>query len=185
MAVLPQVEAREEKQDSLPLVSIILPVYNDQDTLADCLKSLRVQSYSNFELIVVNDGSNDRSPQIASEFAATDPRMRVLPIAHSGTSAAKNAGFESSKGSIIFFAEGDAIYMQDYLSKAVECIRTDTAIGGVCVLGGVWETRRTFVTRSIDAENQIRDTLLIFKGQKPLRCRKNRYSAFAFVRRPQ
>lgn len=174
MAAIPQLEPRAEQED-LPFVSIVLPVFNDQDTLADCLRSLRIQSYSNFELIVVNDGSIDRSPQIANEFAAKDPRIRVLAIAHSGTSSAKNAGFESSKGSIIFFAEGDAIYMEDYLSEAVECIRSDATIGGVCVLGGVWETRRTFITRSIDAENQIRDTLLI-TGKRPP------YFAWVFTR---
>lgn len=161
--------------DSHQFVSIILPVFNDQDTLAECLKSLQAQSYSNFELIVVNDGSVDRSPQIANEFSANDARIRVLVIPHSGTSGAKNAGFESSKGSIIFFAEGDAIYMEDYLIKAVECIRNDSSVGGVCVLGGVWETRRTFVTRSIDAENQIRDTLLI-TGKRPP------YFAWVFTR---
>ncbi len=165
----------ESQSTGYPLVSIILPVFNDQDTLTECLDSLRKQSYSNFEIIVVNDSSSDRSPEIAHEMAMQDSRLKLLDIPHSGTSTAKNSGFQSSKGSIIFFAEGDAIYNDSYLSKAVECIRNDSSIGGVCVLGGVWETRRTFVTRSIDAENQIRDTQLITGKRSP-------YFAWVFTR---
>ena len=164
-----------QSDDNRHLVSIILPVFNDHDTLRECLSSLCAQTYPNFELIVVNDGSTDGSPQLAQEFAMHDPRVRVLDIPHSGTSAAKNSGFEASKGSVILFAEGDAIYSKSYLDKALDCIRSDSSVGGVCVLGGVWETRRTFVTRSIDTENQIRDTQLI-TGKRPP------YFAWVFTR---
>ncbi|MGI0081339.1 MAG: glycosyltransferase, partial [Nitrososphaerales archaeon] len=167
--------SKENESGSYPFVSIVLPVFNDQDTLKDCLDSLRKQSYSNFEIIVVNDASSDRSPEIVQEMSRQDSRLRLLDIPHSGTSTAKNSGFQESKGSIIFFAEGDAIYDDSYLSKAVECICYDSSIVGVCVLGGVWETRRTFVTRSIDTENQIRDTQLITGRRSP-------YFAWVFTR---
>jgi glycosyltransferase involved in cell wall biosynthesis len=141
-------------------VSIVLPVYNDQDTIGESLRSLTNQSYKDLEIIVVNDGSTDGTLSIALEIGRNDPRLKVVGINHSGTSTAKNYGFNLSRGPIVFFAEGDAVYEDDYVLKSVNCIQKDPKIGGVCVLGGIWETRKTFVTISIDAENQIKHALI-------------------------
>ena len=165
----------EDKLEEPSLVSIILPVFNDEDTIRESLESLGRQSYKNAEIIVVDDASTDGTRSIVQEIARGDSRIKPIDIQHSGTSGAKNIGFGISKGSVIFFAESDAVYSEDYLERALGCIRNDPKVGGVCVLGGVWETRRTFVTRSIDAENQIRDTLLI-KGKRPP------YFAWVFTR---
>jgi glycosyltransferase involved in cell wall biosynthesis len=156
-------------------VSIILPVYNDQDTIAESLGSLMGQTYRNLEIIVVNDGSTDKTRSLAQDISKNDSRVKIADIEHSGTSTAKNTGFNISKGPIIFFAEGDAIYGEDYVLRSVDCIHENPGIGGVCVLGGIWEERRTFVTRSIDAENQIKHALIHRGKMEP-------YYAWVFTR---
>ncbi|HZW57131.1 MAG TPA: glycosyltransferase [Nitrososphaerales archaeon] len=158
-----------------PLVSVILPVYNDEDTIERSLGSLLEQTYENCEFIVVNDGSTDSTPKVVRGLASAERRIRFVDIVHSGTSSAKNAGYALSSGPIIFFAEGDAIYEKDYVEKAVNCLESSTKFGGVCVLGGIWEIRRTFVTRSIEAENAIKHTLLHEGRMKP-------YFAWVFKR---
>jgi glycosyltransferase involved in cell wall biosynthesis len=153
-------EEQETRALESSTVSIILPVYNDEDTIGQSLESLMDQSYKNLEIIVVNDGSTDGTRSIAQEIAQDDPRVRIVDIEHSGSSAAKNRGFDLSKGPILFFAEGDAIYNRDYVLSSVGCLHNDPKIGGVCVLGGIWEVRRTFITRSIKAENKIIHALI-------------------------
>ena len=61
-----------------PLVSVILPVYNGEDHVIDCIESIRNQTYSDFEFIIVDDASTDTTPQILQDFAAKDPRIKIL-----------------------------------------------------------------------------------------------------------
>jgi len=168
-------EKRETDALESPTVSIILPVYNDQETIGQSLRSLMDQSYRNVEIIVVNDGSTDETRSIVQEVAKDDPRARIADIEHAGTSAAKNSGFNLARGPIVFFAEGDATYSEDYVLNSVRCLQKDPRMGGVCVLGGIWEVRRTFVTRSIDAENQIKHALIHRGKMEP-------YFAWVFTR---
>ncbi|HXW37471.1 MAG TPA: glycosyltransferase [Nitrososphaerales archaeon] len=166
---------RSTRSDGDYTVSIILPVYNDSDTIERSLKSLLEQSYQNLEIIVVNDGSTDDTASRAREITKYDSRAKVVDIPHSGTSAAKNSGFSLSKGPVVLFAEGDALYEKDYVASAVRCLKEDPEIGGVCVLGGIWEVRRTFVTRSIEAENKVIHSLIHRGVLKP-------YYAWVFTR---
>ena len=157
------------------LVSVVVPVYNDSDTIEKCLSSLALQDYGKIEILVVNDGSTDETPRIIGGLASRDPRIRVIDIKHSGTSKAKNVGFKNAQGDVIFFGEGDAIYSEDYVKKSVECLAKDRAIGAVCVLGSTWAERPTFVTRSINAENHIKHHLIHEGIMKP-------YFAWVFSR---
>ena len=74
-----------------PLVSVIVPVYNSAADLPRCIESIRRQSYENFELFLVNDGSADTSPQLCRMYARVDPRIRVIDQENRGVSAARNA----------------------------------------------------------------------------------------------
>jgi cellulose synthase/poly-beta-1,6-N-acetylglucosamine synthase-like glycosyltransferase len=168
-------EEQRTKVIETTIVSIILPVYNDQDTIAESLRTLMNQSYKNLEIIIVNDGSTDSTRALAQEITNGDSRVKIVDIDHSGTSYAKNSGFNLSRGPIIFFAEGDALYADDYVLKSVNCIHEDPKVGGVCVLGGIWEVRETFVTRCIDAENQIKHSLIHRGKMEP-------YFAWVFTR---
>jgi glycosyltransferase involved in cell wall biosynthesis len=137
------------------LVSVVLPVYNDEETIEESLQSICRQTYNNFEVIVVNDGCTDSTPTLLRNIASHNKKIRIITTSHVGTSEAKNIGLKSSQGSVIFFAEGDAIYDPTYLDEAIKCLDLDIRNGGVCVLGEPWLTRETFVTMSMCAEKMI------------------------------
>ena len=96
----------EQKQ---PLISIIIPVYNVERYLPECLDSLLAQTYQNFELLCVNDGSSDSSQSILEQYARKDSRVRVFCKKNGGVSSARNFGLEQAKGEYIGFAEAPAL----------------------------------------------------------------------------
>ena len=98
-----------------PLVSVIIPIYNVEQYLCQCLDSVLAQTYPDLEIILVDDGSPDRCPAICDDYEAIDRRIRVIHKVNGGISDARNAGLESSCGEYIFFLDAD-----DYL--APECI---------------------------------------------------------------
>jgi glycosyltransferase involved in cell wall biosynthesis len=101
-----------------PLVSIIIPVYNAERFVRQALQSALGQTYGNIEVIVVNDGSTDRSPEIISEFR--DSRMRIIHQRNRGGSAARNAGIDLAKGEYIKFLDADDELMPEAIEKQVE-----------------------------------------------------------------
>lgn len=90
-----------------PLVSIIVPVYNVEQYLRTCIISIKSQSYVNWELILVDDGSPDNCPQICDEYAANDNRIHVIHKKNGGLSSARNAGLEIVTGDYIYFLDSD------------------------------------------------------------------------------
>ena len=98
---------------NLPLISVIIPVYNAEKTIKKCLEQLINQIYTNTEVIVIDDGSTDKSASICKEFNVT-----LLSQPHSGAGVARNLGIKSSSGKYLFFADAD-----DYLeSNALSCM---------------------------------------------------------------
>lgn len=89
------------------IISIIIPVYNVETYLGSCIRSVLAQTFSNFELILVDDGSTDGSGIICDEYAATDSRIRVIHQVNRGVSSARNAGIETALGEYIGFVDGD------------------------------------------------------------------------------
>lgn len=90
-----------------PLVTVIVPVYNVEKFLAECIQSVCAQTYSHLEIILVDDGSADGSGRLCDVFAQRDGRIRVIHQANSGVSAARNAGLDAAKGDYIYFVDGD------------------------------------------------------------------------------
>lgn len=88
-------------------VSIVIPVYNAEKGLARCVDSILSQTYSNIELILVNDGSTDNSLQMCNTYALQDSRVRVLSIENSGSGPARNRGIQESTGKYIYFPDSD------------------------------------------------------------------------------
>ena len=82
----------------LPLVSVIIPVYNAATDLARCIESVRRQSYKNLEILLVNDGSRDTSGEICRMYARVDERIRVIDKQNEGVSAARNDAIRAAKG---------------------------------------------------------------------------------------
>lgn len=97
------------------LITVIVPVYNAEKYIRNCVESIQNQTYSDFELILINDGSKDDSLIICNEFACTDQRIVVIDRDNGGASAARNAGLDVAKGSYITFVDSDDYVSCDYL----------------------------------------------------------------------
>ena len=86
-------------------ISVIIPVYNVERYLAQCVDSVISQSYKNLEIILVDDGSSDNSPQICDDFAKQDSRIKVVHKVNGGLSSARNAGIEIAGGDYLLFLD--------------------------------------------------------------------------------
>ena len=101
-----------------PKISIIIPVYNTEKYLDECLNSVENQTLKDIEIICVNDGSTDKSLEILNNHAGKDSRIKVISQENGGVSSARNAGIESSSGSYILFIDSDD-FIETYLCKNV------------------------------------------------------------------
>lgn len=110
-------------------VSVILPVYNEARTIATCIRSLQQQRDCTLEIIVVDDGSTDATPELLRRFAATDRRIRVLQQAHSGPGPARNLAAQAARGAILAFCDGDMSFAPTYLAALIAPILGGAAVG--------------------------------------------------------
>lgn len=115
------------------LVSIVIPVYQAEKYLTKCLDSVMAQTYSDIEVILVDDGSTDGSGRICDEYAVRDGRIRVIHRANGGLSDARNAGMAEAKGEYIIFVDSDDYVsgrMVETLYSRIRADGSDMAIGG-------------------------------------------------------
>lgn len=112
-----------ELQNRTPLVSIVVPAYKVEEYLKQCLQSIADQTYQNIEILVIDDGSPDRSGAIADEFAKNEPRLRVIHTENRGVSSARNTGIDESKGQYIAFVDSDDRLMPDFVEYMLGIIR--------------------------------------------------------------
>nr|WP_320057195.1 glycosyltransferase [uncultured Bacteroides sp.] len=96
-----------KEQPSDPLISIIILVHNLENYIRECLISVIEQTYTNLEIIIINDGSTDRSSSICDEFAAQDKRINIIRQKNSGISYSRNIGLDNAHGAYIGFVDGD------------------------------------------------------------------------------
>ena len=89
------------------MISVIVPVYKTEKYLGECIQSILAQSYADFELILIDDGSPDHSGRICDRFAETDRRISVIHKENQGVSAARNDGLDLAKGKYICFVDSD------------------------------------------------------------------------------
>lgn len=108
--------------NSNKMVSIIVPVYKVEKYLATCVDSILHQSYINWELILVDDGSPDLCPQICDSYAQKDNRIRVIHQANQGQAAARNHGLDVIKGEFVAFLDSDDFWHPDYLQHMMNLI---------------------------------------------------------------
>ena len=105
-------------------ISVIVPVYNVEKYIGECIKSIINQDYENIEIILVDDGSNDKSGEICDEYALKDKRVKVIHKENGGVSSARNRGIESSTGEYIAFVDGDDYVTKDYVSYLFSLIKS-------------------------------------------------------------
>ena len=105
---------------SQPKVSVVIPMYNVKDYLPKCIESVIRQTLKDIEIICVNDGSTDNSLEIAKEFEAKDPRVKVIDKKNSGYGNSMNIGFNAAKGEYIGIVESDDFIAEDMYEKLYE-----------------------------------------------------------------
>ena len=133
-----------------PLVSIIVPVYNGEKTIERCLRSIQNQSYSNIEVLVVNDGSSDHTERIIRKYVQRDSRFRYIEKENTGVSDSRNVAMAEAKGDYFQFVDGD-----DWLVKQAteEFVNTALTYGCDMVISDFYRVcgRRIYTKGHIDA----------------------------------
>lgn len=104
----------------MPKLSIITPVYKVERYLPKCIDSILSQKFSDFELIIVDDGSPDNSGHIADEYKKKDPRIKVIHKENGGAPSARNAGIDCAKGEYLYFPDSDDWLDADYLKALID-----------------------------------------------------------------
>lgn len=117
---------------NLPLISIIIPVYNVEQFLKDCIESVIHQSYENLEIILVDDGSPDNCPKICDEYAKIDNRIIVIHQINQGVSEARNSGIKIAKGEYFSFVDSDDIIHKDYIKTLYESLNDSSCKLSMC-----------------------------------------------------
>lgn len=117
---------------SKPLISVIVPVYNVENYLCECLDSILAQDEKRFELIAVNDGATDSSREILAEYASLDSRVRIVDQENKGLASARNAGIDAAVGEYVAFVDSDDFVAPTYLSKMLSNARARDADVSIC-----------------------------------------------------
>ena len=128
-----------------PCISVIVPVYKVEPYLAACVDSILTQSFTNFELILVDDGSPDHCGILCDEYAKKDERVRVIHQKNGGLSAARNAGLAIAKGDAIAFVDSDDVVSVTYLEQLYDALCSSNADLAVCAVEDVAEDGKTLV----------------------------------------
>ena len=110
------------------MISVIVPVYNVEKYLEECLESIQNQTYSNIEIILVNDGSTDKSKEICEKYCKQDSRFKLINQTNQGQSVARNTGVAASSGECIAFVDSDDIIRQDYLEVLIRYMSEEVDI---------------------------------------------------------
>lgn len=130
---------RETTDSTAPLLSVVVPAYDVEDYLSDCLRSILGQPHSRLEVVIVDDGSTDSTGEIADRIAAGDSRVRVIHQPNAGLGAARNEGVRRSTGTYLAFADSDDLVVDGaYAAMVASLERTgsDVVIGAVERLRG-------------------------------------------------
>ena len=111
------------------LISVVLPIYNVEKYLEDCIESVRRQTYRNLEIILVDDGSTDRSSVICDNYLQIDSRVKVIHKKNGGLSDARNVGIKASTGLYIALIDSDDLVAPEFIEDLYkQCMLTDSHV---------------------------------------------------------
>ncbi len=110
------------------LVSIVIPAYNAENTIVETLESVLQQTYDHIEVIVVNDGSTDRTLEVAEQFVIGKPTIRVFTKGNEGAAATRNYGFKYVKGEFLLFLDSDDLLAPEYVSACISKFEEQPAL---------------------------------------------------------
>lgn len=117
------------------LVSVIIPAYNAADVLERCVRSVLAQTYARFEVLLVDDGSRDGTPELADALAREDGRVRVVHKENGGVSSARNAGLDEARGEWLTFVDADDYLGPRFLDSLLSGAPCDLIVGGYHTVG--------------------------------------------------
>lgn len=158
-------------------ISIIIPVYNREQYIEECIASVHAQSYQNYEIILIDDGSTDSTFEICQGLAQNDPRIILLSTEHVGVSAARNIGLSKTTGKYVFFLDSDDVIhcrLLEVLVKAME--ETGAQMGGSFVLNisqSCWASKIEQLKNADDDglttyQDHLKTLSAVFGGSTPL-----------------
>lgn len=159
------------------MVSIIIPVYNREKYIEECIRSIQAQSYKNYEIILIDDGSTDNTLSICRALAQEEPAIRILESGHLGVSAARNIGLEAVKGDFVFFLDSDDIIHPKLLETLVDALKGTDAIMSATARHDIWDQNWSKAYAHIEANPDAGDTIhhtfeesmdAMFGGPSPL-----------------
>jgi len=118
-------------------VSLIIPVYNAEKTLDRCIESIQSQTFTDWEIILIDDGSQDKSADICDKYAISDTRIHVFHQKNGGVSSARNTGIRTAKGQYLMFIDSDdtieVTFLADYIA-AIQSMKADVVVGGYTLI---------------------------------------------------
>jgi glycosyltransferase involved in cell wall biosynthesis len=156
------------------LVSVIVPVYNAEMFLPRCIDSILEQSYQNFELILINDGSIDGSGLVCDSYASIDVRIKVCHQNNAGPSVARNVGIDNSIGKYLMFVDADDFVDQDIILALLNVLETDDAGLSICTYRSrIFNDKMEQTASSFEIEQEIVsvERLLGLKSTQSVRSR--------------
>lgn len=157
----------KEMTNEKKLVSVIVTAYNIESYLSRCLDSLTAQTYSPLEIIVVDDGSTDRTASICDRYEAKYGNIKVIHRKNGGVSAARNTGIDAASGDFIGYVDGDDwVEPQMYERMLNACLETDAQIAA-CVYREIGEGGETIYPSGERLELTMREAMELFLGFDP------------------
>lgn len=149
-----------------PMVSIIIPAYNAGRFISETIESVFHQSFTDWELIIINDGSKDNTDVLLAKYAAADKRISIITKENSGVSDTRNKGIEKAKGDMIAFLDADDVWLKDNLQKKVNCLLTNPEIDYVFSnMLQADENLQNQTLAPIGKDNNILEDLLQWNGE--------------------
>lgn len=154
----------------MPKISVIVPIYKVEQYLPACVESVLAQTVSDFELILVDDGSPDGSGAICDAYAQRDSRIRVIHQENGGLSAARNAGMDIARGDYLTFVDSDDLVSADYLMALLNAAREQDAEIAVCrfcrFTTGTPDTRSASVPEPVTAISPRDAVCMLYRGDE-------------------
>lgn len=161
------------------LVSVIIPAFNVERYIAVCLDRICGQTYSNIEIIIVDDGSTDGTLEVCNRFSNADKRIKIVKTSHCGVSGARNLGLSSVSGDYVVFIDSDDFVKTNIIEEyidAFDCYGHEIAIA---ISGMVWENRQS---RFAPIKNRLLDNKLGYEEGKKYLLERHETSQLAWLK---